>query len=83
MRNFIPSYDRGATARESFFTALVAVGEGWHSYHHKYPWDYATSEYGPSRQWNPSKLVIDTAVLMGQAKKLKRADQLARKARGE
>ena len=29
---------------ESCFTALVAVGEGWHDWHHKYPYDYAASE---------------------------------------
>jgi len=74
-------YNPSASARESLFTSLAAVGEGWHSYHHKYPWDYATSEYGVHRQWNPSKLLIDLAALLGQAKHLKRADKLVQKSR--
>ncbi|CDJ61496.1 fatty acyl-CoA desaturase, putative [Eimeria maxima] len=41
---------------ESCFTALVAVGEGWHDWHHKYPYDYAASEGGIFDQYNPSKL---------------------------
>jgi len=77
------TYDQASSARQSLFTALVAVGEGWHSYHHKYPWDYATSELGLHRQWNPSKLFIDFGCLLGQVKHLKRADHKAREARGE
>jgi len=45
-------YDPAASPRESWFTAIVATGEGWHSYHHKYPWDYATSEFGIGKQWS-------------------------------
>jgi stearoyl-CoA desaturase (delta-9 desaturase) len=74
-------YDRNASPRESWLTSVLAVGEGWHSYHHKYPWDYATSEFGSDRQWNPSKLVIDAGAMLGLVTKVKRADHLARKAR--
>lgn len=73
------SYDQKASARESLFTSIVADGEGWHSYHHKYPWDYATSEFGVHRQWNPSKLLIDCAVMIGQVERVKRADHLVHK----
>lgn len=31
---------------ESMFVALMAVGEGWHNYHHAFPWDYRASELG-------------------------------------
>jgi len=72
-------YNPAASARESWFTTIAAVGEGWHSYHHKYPYDYATSEFGADAQWNPSKIVIDIAAWLGQAYNLKRADQIARK----
>lgn len=24
----------------------MALGEGWHNYHHVFPWDYKTSEHG-------------------------------------
>lgn len=26
--------------------SLGALGEGWHNYHHVFPWDYKTSELG-------------------------------------
>jgi len=76
-------YDENASPRESFFTALVSDGEGWHSYHHKFPWDYATAEFGSDRQWNPSKLVIDLASCLGQASNLKRANHMVKKREGE
>lgn len=31
---------------ENMFVSFVAVGEGWHNYHHAFPWDYRASEYG-------------------------------------
>lgn len=24
--------------------SIVALGEGWHNYHHSFPWDYRTAE---------------------------------------
>jgi len=72
-------YDPAASAKESWTTTILAVGEGWHSYHHKYPYDYATSEFGADSQWNPSKILIDIAAMLGQASNLKRADKIARK----
>jgi stearoyl-CoA desaturase (delta-9 desaturase) len=76
-------YDRGASPKENLLTAVLANGEGWHSYHHKYPFDYSTSELGMFRRWNPSKLVIDTAALLGQVRNLKRADHFARRDLGK
>ncbi|CDJ43157.1 fatty acyl-CoA desaturase, putative [Eimeria tenella] len=58
---------------ESCFTSLVAVGEGWHDWHHKYPYDYAASEGGVLDQYNPSKLVIDICARLGLAWDLRRA----------
>lgn len=31
-------------ATENLTVAIVAMGEGWHNYHHTFPWDYKTSE---------------------------------------
>lgn len=31
---------------ENMFVSFVAMGEGWHNYHHAFPWDYRASEYG-------------------------------------
>ncbi|KAL8446148.1 hypothetical protein Emag_004834 [Eimeria magna] len=58
---------------ESCFTSLVAVGEGWHDWHHRYPYDYAAAEGGVWEQFNPSKLLIDTAARFGLAWDRRRA----------
>lgn len=31
---------------ENKFVSYVAIGEGWHNYHHTYPYDYKASEFG-------------------------------------
>lgn len=36
---------------ENRWVAFAAVGEGWHNYHHSYPYDYAASELGMSEQY--------------------------------
>jgi stearoyl-CoA desaturase (delta-9 desaturase) len=33
-------YDAHASARDSVLTALVTFGEGYHSFHHRFPFDY-------------------------------------------
>lgn len=38
--------NRGITPVESKLVAFVALGEGWHNYHHVFPWDYKTAELG-------------------------------------
>jgi hypothetical protein len=48
---------------ESMLTSLVACGEGWHNWHHAYPFDYATAEDGFI---NHTKLLIDFLSLIGQ-----------------
>lgn len=25
---------------------MIALGEGWHNYHHTFPWDYKNTEFG-------------------------------------
>jgi stearoyl-CoA desaturase (delta-9 desaturase) len=57
-KNIVPS--------ESLFTSIVANGEGWHNWHHAYPFDYATSEDGVLLQWNHTKLFIDILAFIGQ-----------------
>mmetsp|Transcript_20169 Transcript_20169/g.60152 ORF Transcript_20169/g.60152 Transcript_20169/m.60152 type:complete len:197 (+) Transcript_20169:571-1161(+) len=58
---------------ENPFVSFVAVGEGWHNWHHKYPYDYAASEFGVMSQFNPTKLFIDVACVLGLASNRKRA----------
>lgn len=59
---------------QSWFTTLVAVGEGYHNYHHTYPYDYSASETGFLGCFNPTTLWIDFLKLIGQAYGLKKAD---------
>lgn len=30
---------------QNLTVSLLALGEGWHNYHHTFPWDYKTSEW--------------------------------------
>ncbi|XP_014667777.1 PREDICTED: acyl-CoA desaturase-like [Priapulus caudatus] len=39
-------YDKKISPTESFMTVMLAAGEGFHNYHHTFPHDYATSEFG-------------------------------------
>lgn len=39
-------YDKNINPRENKFVAFSAIGEGFHNYHHTFPYDYATSEFG-------------------------------------
>ena len=55
----------GPWPSENALVSLGAIGEGWHNWHHKYPFDYAASEYGVSSQFNPSKLFIDMCACVG------------------
>lgn len=41
------------------------MGEGWHNYHHTFPWDYSTSEFG--YRLNFSTFFIDVMAWLGQA----------------
>lgn len=51
-------YDPSINPSENPIVAVFSIGEGWHNWHHKYPYDYAASELGISAQFNPTKLVI-------------------------
>ncbi|KEP61858.1 UNVERIFIED_CONTAM: fatty acyl-CoA desaturase, putative [Hammondia hammondi] len=66
---------------ESIFTSFVAVGEGWHNWHHMYPYDYAAAEGGVFENYNPSKLVIDTGALLGLVWNRRRATTAWQRAR--
>jgi stearoyl-CoA desaturase (Delta-9 desaturase) len=51
-------YDLGSSARDSTLTSLVTFGEGYHSFHHRFPFDYRNGV----RWWHfdPSKWLIWT-----------------------
>lgn len=51
----------------------MALGEGWHNYHHVFPWDYKTGELGNS--YNPSTSFINFFAKLGWAYELKSVSQ--------
>eukprot|EP00929_Paragymnodinium_shiwhaense_P066756 TRINITY_DN33537_c0_g1_i1.p1 TRINITY_DN33537_c0_g1~~TRINITY_DN33537_c0_g1_i1.p1 ORF type:complete len:447 (+),score=53.26 TRINITY_DN33537_c0_g1_i1:68-1408(+) len=62
------TFDASATGigpRVSLLVTVLALGEGWHDYHHIFPWDYAASELNFWDQWNPTKGFIDTCAFFG------------------
>jgi stearoyl-CoA desaturase (delta-9 desaturase) len=59
-------YDKTINPAENIFVSIGAVGEGFHNYHHSFPQDYATSEYGAG-YFNLTKGFIDFMAFLGQA----------------
>lgn len=39
-------YDTRINPAENLMVSLLAMGEGWHNYHHVFPWDYKAAESG-------------------------------------
>ncbi|XP_056020333.1 acyl-CoA desaturase-like isoform X1 [Ostrea edulis] len=63
-------YDKRINPAENLSVALSAVGEGFHNYHHTFPSDYATSEYG----WylNITTVFLNCMYYLGQAYDMKK-----------
>ncbi|XP_074856039.1 stearoyl-CoA desaturase [Carettochelys insculpta] len=75
-------YDRYINPRENRFVTLGALGEGFHNYHHTFPYDYSTSEFG--WHYNFTTAFIDLMCLLGLASDCKTVSReviLARKIR--
>ncbi|XP_014279957.1 acyl-CoA Delta-9 desaturase [Halyomorpha halys] len=63
-------FDKSIKPAENIWVSLWALGEGWHNYHHVFPWDYKAAEIGP--YWsNITTLFIDMAAKLGLAYDLK------------
>lgn len=56
-------YDKTQNATENRGVSFGALGEGFHNYHHAFPWDYAASELGYDT--NLTKLFIDFFATFG------------------
>lgn len=52
--------------------AYLAFGEGWHNYHHVFPWDYKAAELG-NYKLNLTTAFIDLMAKIGWAYELKTA----------
>nr|ABY82110.1 stearoyl-CoA desaturase (predicted) [Callithrix jacchus] len=72
-------YDKNISPWENVLVSLGAVGEGFHNYHHSFPYDYSASEY----RWhiNLTTFFIDCVAALSLAydrKKVSKATILAR-----
>lgn len=59
-------YDKNISPTENFVVSMGALGEGWHNYHHVFPYDYKTAELG-RYSLNPTTAFIDFFVWLGWA----------------
>ncbi|KRT81554.1 hypothetical protein AMK59_5873, partial [Oryctes borbonicus] len=64
-------YDRNINSVENVAVSVAALGEGWHNFHHVFPWDYKTGEFGT--RFNLSTQFIDFFAWLGWAYDLKSA----------
>jgi len=62
-------YDKNIGPAENSVVSVLAMGEGHHNYHHVFPFDYSTSEWGYSL--NVTKIYIDCMAFLGQAYNLR------------
>merc|ERR1712002_582520 len=72
-------YDVTIGPTENMAVSVLAMGEGFHNYHHTFPYDYSTSEWGG--RFNVTTLFIDAMAAIGQAYDLRKATSHTVKAR--
>lgn len=65
-------YDSSISSVQNPGVSFMACGEGWHNYHHVFPWDYRAAELGPY-VLNFSTAFIDFFAYIGLAYDLKTA----------
>ncbi|XP_043249763.1 acyl-CoA Delta-9 desaturase-like [Colletes gigas] len=63
-------YNRTVKPTENAIVSYFALGEGWHNYHHSFPWDYKTAELG-AYSLNPTAAFIEFMAYLGLAYDLK------------
>lgn len=63
-------YDRNIGPTENIGVAALTFGEGWHNYHHVFPWDYKAGEFG-SYNMNGTTGIIDLFGKIGWAYDMK------------
>ncbi|XP_063924314.1 acyl-CoA Delta-9 desaturase-like isoform X2 [Zophobas morio] len=63
-------YDKNILPRENLLVSYITNGEGFHNYHHAFPWDYKAAELG-SYYGNWSTAFIDFMARVGWAYDLK------------
>ncbi|KAK9884973.1 hypothetical protein WA026_009205 [Henosepilachna vigintioctopunctata] len=67
-------YDQKILPRENRFCSFITSGEGFHNYHHTFPWDYKAAEHS-GHILNPTTTFIDFFAKIGWAYDLKTTSQ--------
>jgi stearoyl-CoA desaturase (delta-9 desaturase) len=76
-------FDSRSSARDSMLTALVTFGEGYHSFHHRFPFDYRNGarwwQYDPSKWliWTMSRVRLVNTVRSASSTAVDRATATA------
>ncbi|XP_071439707.1 acyl-CoA Delta-9 desaturase-like [Hetaerina americana] len=65
-------YDKDLMPVENFTIAKLTLGEGWHNYHHAFPYDYRAAEFG-YRNDSLTTQLIDLMARVGWARDLRTA----------
>lgn len=63
-------YDRFINPRESMAVHIFGMGEGFHNFHHTFPWDYRTGEWG--WKYNITACFLDCMQWLGLAYDMKK-----------
>ncbi|KAF5273094.1 hypothetical protein FQR65_LT04836 [Abscondita terminalis] len=64
-------FDESLRPVESRIVSFLSVGEGWHNYHHAFPWDYRAAELGS--RYSVTTFIINLLAAVGLAYDLKTA----------
>ncbi|XP_070159023.1 acyl-CoA Delta-9 desaturase-like [Polyergus mexicanus] len=68
----VKPFDKSITPTDNAGVSFLTLGEGWHNYHHVFPWDYKAGEFG--NYWlNFTATFIDLCAYLGLAYDLKTA----------
>ncbi|RVE52654.1 hypothetical protein evm_002773 [Chilo suppressalis] len=62
-------YDRTIMPSENWGVSFMALGEGWHNYHHTFPWDYKAAELPYAT--NLTTVLLDMFAAIGWAYDMK------------
>jgi stearoyl-CoA desaturase (delta-9 desaturase) len=68
-------YSDKNSARDSFVTAVLSMGEGYHNFHHTFPSDYRNGVL--AHQFDPTKWTLRVLASVGLARNLRRASRAA------
>jgi stearoyl-CoA desaturase (delta-9 desaturase) len=66
-------YSLRDTARDNALVAFLTYGEGYHNYHHQFPYDYRNGIRW--YQWDPTKWLIKTLQVIGWVDQLRKAPE--------